>query len=173
MPNRFYKAEHVLATCPGMTRRKLDYWVETGVIQPSRVLETNRRRRKYFLFSFDDLVRIRIVDGLRRSGVSLESIRRVVARLTRLKGKRWQRAWLVTDGRNLYQVTNDPSVLESLSRKENGQMLFAIVAVGDTIQSTNTRLRERECTPVNLSRYDATSRAWRGSRSRRKVAGIE
>jgi len=173
MSQSLYKAEHVLAVCPGMTRRKLDYWVETGVIQPSRVLETNRRHRKYFLFSFDDLVRIRIVDGLRRSGVSLEAIREVVARLTRLEGKRWQRAWLVTDGRNLYRVTNDPTILKSLSRKEDGQLVFAMVAVGDTIQNTNFRLQESECTPVNLSRYDATSRAWRGSRSRRKVAGIE
>lgn len=173
MPEPYYKAEHVLAVCPGMTRRKLDYWVETGVIQPSRVLETNRRGRKYFLFSFDDLVRIRIVDGLRKSGVSLEAIREVVTRLTRLEGKRWQRAWLVTDGRSLYRVTKDPAVLQSLSRQENGQLVFAMVAVGDTIQTTNARLEAGECNPVNLSRYDATSRAWREPRRSRKVAGVD
>lgn len=59
----------------GVTARQLDHWAWTGFLQPSGQSAVKRR------YSFDDLVRIRVVMRLKDQGVTLRMIRKAVAKL--------------------------------------------------------------------------------------------
>lgn len=141
-----------------ISQRTLDYWVTTGVVAPSRGMETKRHRRKYFLFTFDDLVRLKIVKSLRDAGVSLPAIRAVVSKLKRRHGPAWQRAWLLTDGRRIFEATDDPAIVESLAKGEEGQLAMSIVAIAQTQENVRDQLKN--CRPVDLTRFDATEGPW-------------
>lgn len=115
--------------------RMLDYWVTTGVIQPSRVFESDypgrdeKRRRAYHLFDFEQLVQIKIVKDLRDAGVSLQRIRYAIDRLRKETGNCWQKTWILTDGQRLYKKMPDPQQAVSLMKNEGGQYVFSIIAV--------------------------------------------
>ena len=59
----------------GATARQLDYWAWTGFLQPSGGGAVKRR------YSFDDLIRIRVVMRLKDQGITLQMIRRAVEKL--------------------------------------------------------------------------------------------
>ncbi len=59
----------------GATARQLDHWAWTGFLQPSNQTSVKRR------YSFDDLVRIRVVMRLKDQGVTLQMIRKAVTKL--------------------------------------------------------------------------------------------
>ncbi len=59
----------------GATARQLDYWAWTGFLQPSGGGAVKRR------YSFDDLIRIRVVMRLKDQGITLQMIRRAVDKL--------------------------------------------------------------------------------------------
>jgi uncharacterized protein (DUF433 family) len=64
----------------GATRRKLDYWIATGLIKPE--MEVGRGRGRVRLFSFLNLLEVRIAVWL-RGRISLQLIRKIVHRLRR------------------------------------------------------------------------------------------
>lgn len=107
----------------------LDYWISRGAISPTQTYRAQGGRRDLFLFTFEDLVRIKIVRSLRESGVSLARIVGAIRQLQNLSGPDWQREWIVSDGRRVYRQTGDDR-LESLSGRDQGQLAFALVALG-------------------------------------------
>lgn len=124
-----YKAKVACSVCPKLSQRKLDYWVDTGVIHPTEFIRTAEKGRSIFLFTFSDLVTIRLVCELRNQGITLDRIRRALQAM-REDGEDLDAAnWLLTDGKNLYRLTDNPQVIQSLSKGENGQFAFAMVAL--------------------------------------------
>lgn len=142
----------------GITPRTLDYWITTAVIAPSKALRTRRQGRKYFLFSFDDLVQIKIVKSLRDEGISLGAIRSAIKRLRGKSGRSWHREWLCTDGKGLYRVTKNTRVLESLRKKDSGQLTMSIVAVDSVRQWVERKLAK--VPKLDPSRFDADLLNW-------------
>ncbi len=65
----------------GLTARQIQYWDERGFISPSLTKRKGRGRRR--LYSFRDLVQLKVAAGLRQS-VSLQLIRKVNDHLRRL-----------------------------------------------------------------------------------------
>lgn len=128
-----FTANAVCTICR-VTPRMLDYWITTNVVTPTSVFEcknidkTIKRRRAYNLFVYKDLVRIKIVKDLRDIGVTLQCIRYAIGRLKEESDLAWETQWIITDGRKLFKPTNDPRVLESLLKKEKGQMVFSVIA---------------------------------------------
>ena len=65
----------------GITYRQLDYWDKTGLVRPSiRSAQGKGSRRVY---SFPDVVEVRVVSRMLASGVSLPTARKAVRYLTR------------------------------------------------------------------------------------------
>lgn len=62
-----------------VTKRKLDYWIERGLVRPD--IERAKGRGKVRLFSFQSLLEVRVVEWLRHSNIPLQLIRKVVRRL--------------------------------------------------------------------------------------------
>lgn len=69
----------------GLTRRQLQYWDEQKFLSPSISSRSGRGRLR--LYNFGDLVSLRAAADLRRGGISLQLIRKVVAHLHELDYK--------------------------------------------------------------------------------------
>lgn len=138
IPN-VYKSQIACRLC-GITPRKLDYWIATGVFEPSHVYVRKERRRLLFLFTFEDLVRLRTIRELREAGLPLQKIRAAIEHMNERYGKRWSSGWLVTDGESAY-LRHDGRRVEKLAGKNAGQLAFAVVAAKEAVTQVSARLR--------------------------------
>jgi uncharacterized protein (DUF433 family) len=68
------------AEVAGLTQRQVDYWASTGLVQPTvdRRLSPQRPVR---LYGYVDLMSLMVAAELRRRGVSLQNVRRIVGHL--------------------------------------------------------------------------------------------
>lgn len=76
--HRAFTSEKVLALT-GASKRQLQYWDEEGFLSPSLRRREGKGRRR--LYTFRDLVSLRVVAQLRQAGISLQLIRKVVEHL--------------------------------------------------------------------------------------------
>ncbi|MFP4311752.1 MAG: MerR family transcriptional regulator [Nitriliruptoraceae bacterium] len=104
----------------GITYRQLDYWARTGLVEPSlRRAEGSGTQR---LYSFDDIVRLKVVKRLLDTGVSLQKVRFAVEELRRA-GSSLAETTLISDGNTVYALDDDARLLDLLRR---GQGVFAL-----------------------------------------------
>jgi DNA-binding transcriptional MerR regulator len=104
----------------GITYRQLDYWARTGLATPS--ISKAKGSGSQRLYSFEDIVRLRVVKRLLDTGVTLERIRSALEELTR-QGRALADVTLASDGRTVYAIDDDRQLLDLLQR---GQGVFAI-----------------------------------------------
>jgi DNA-binding transcriptional MerR regulator len=109
----------------GITYRQLDYWARTGLVTPSvRPAAGSGMQR---LYSFTDVVELRIIKRLLDAGVSLRQIRDAIGYLRKESGgKPLSDVTLMSDGNRIYACHSGEEVVDVLS---NGQAVFGI-AVG-------------------------------------------
>ncbi len=104
----------------GVTYRQLDYWARTGLVEPSiQKAEGSGTQR---LYSFDDVVKVRLVKRLLDTGVSLQKVRLAVEEL-QARGRSAADTTLVSDGVSVYAMDDQQQLLDLLRR---GQGVFAI-----------------------------------------------
>lgn len=109
-----------------ITYRQLDYWARTGLVTPSvRAASGSGTQR---LYSFDDIVQLRLVKRLLDTGISLQRVRLAVDEV-RAGGRSLAEATLVSDGTSVYAVEGNEQVIDLLQR---GQGVFAI-ALGPVV----------------------------------------
>lgn len=104
----------------GVTYRQLDYWARTGLVEPSMRKAGGSGTQR--LYSFDDVVRIRLVKRLLDTGVSLQKVRLAIEEL-QARGQTLADSTLVSDGITVYAIDDDQQLLDLLKR---GQGVFAI-----------------------------------------------
>lgn len=119
----------------GITYRQLDYWARTNLVAPSIASATGSGSVR--LYSFADLLLLRIVKRLLDAGISLVHIRTAVDALrgrgvTDLTG-----LTLVSDGASIYEYTTADEVVDLLN---GGQGVFGI-AVGASISALSADVR--------------------------------
>ena len=109
----------------GISYRQLDYWARTDLVTPSvRAADGSGSQR---LYSFTDVVELRIIKRLLDAGVSLRQIRTALGYLRKESGgKPLTDVTLMSDGRRIYACHSGEEVVDVLSR---GQAVFGI-AVG-------------------------------------------
>ena len=119
-----YRGPEASATV-GITYRQLDYWARTGLVEPSiKAAEGSGSQR---LYSFRDLLMLRVVKRLLDAGITLQQIRVAVEHL-RGRGVRDMAALtLLSDGISVYECTQDNEVIDLL---RGGQGMFAIALGG-------------------------------------------
>ena len=103
----------------GVSLRQLQYWDEQDFIRPSAKLADGRGSRR--LYSFNDLICLKVVRHLARHGFSLQKIRRCVAPLkqnTARTGRQAKSLSYLTDGEELFIITDDrQKILEAMERE--------------------------------------------------------
>nr|WP_206324188.1 MerR family transcriptional regulator [Streptomyces sp. HNM0574] len=108
----------------GITYRQLDYWARTGLVEPSiRPAFGSGSQR---LYSFRDVVVLKIVKRLLDTGVSLQNIRTAVRHLRSRGVCDLAQMTLMSDGATVYECSSPDEVVDLL---QGGQGVFGI-AVG-------------------------------------------
>jgi DNA-binding transcriptional MerR regulator len=108
----------------GITYRQLDYWARTGLVEPSiRPAYGSGSQR---LYSFRDVVVLKIVKRLLDTGVSLQNIRTAVQHLRSRGMTDLAQMTLMSDGATVYECSSPDEVVDLL---QGGQGVFGI-AVG-------------------------------------------
>jgi DNA-binding transcriptional MerR regulator len=108
----------------GITYRQLDYWARTGLVEPSvRGAKGSGSQR---LYSFRDILVLKIVKRLLDTGVSLQQIRTAVEHLRERGVDDLAQITLMSDGASVYECTSTDEVIDLV---QGGQGVFGI-AVG-------------------------------------------
>ncbi len=108
----------------GITYRQLDYWARTGLVEPSIRGATGSGTQR--LYSFGDVLVLKVVKRLLDTGVSLQQIRVAVESLRARGVKDLHQVTLMSDGATVYECTSNDEVIDLL---QGGQGVFGI-AVG-------------------------------------------
>ncbi|MHB1613416.1 MAG: MerR family transcriptional regulator [Actinomycetes bacterium] len=108
----------------GITYRQLDYWARTGLVEASvRPAYGSGTQR---LYSFRDILVLKVVKRLLDTGVSLQNIRTAVAHLRERGVADMAQITLMSDGASVYECGSPDEVVDLL---QGGQGVFGI-AVG-------------------------------------------
>jgi DNA-binding transcriptional MerR regulator len=105
----------------GITYRQLDYWARTGLVEPSvRAAHGSGSQR---LYSFRDILVLKVVKRLLDTGISLQQIRAAVQHLRDRGGADLAQVTLMSDGVSVYECTSADDVVDLLA---GGQGVFGI-----------------------------------------------
>jgi DNA-binding transcriptional MerR regulator len=115
-------------------------WDRSGFLSPSGKSERGRR-----LYSFCDIVAIRVASQLREAGVSLQGLREVVRYLrdrndvSTSPTEVLASSVLVTDGRDVFVVEDGSFAFSTLRRP--GQRAFHVVMFGELVNEIQSDAR--------------------------------
>ena len=103
----------------GVSLRQIQYWDEQGFIRPSVKLAGGRGTKR--LYSFHDLIWLKVVKDLTQYGLSLQKVRRCLRALrehaAETSGASASLKYL-TDGDKLFMITNDrKKILSAMERQ--------------------------------------------------------
>jgi DNA-binding transcriptional MerR regulator len=105
----------------GITYRQLDYWARTGLVEPSvRAAHGSGSQR---LYSFRDILVLKVVKRLLDTGISLQQIRAAVQHLRDRGTEDLAQVTLMSDGVSVYECTSADEVVDLL---QGGQGVFGI-----------------------------------------------
>ncbi|WP_066588853.1 MerR family transcriptional regulator [Cellulomonas timonensis] len=108
----------------GITYRQLDYWARTGLVEPTIRPATGSGTQR--LYSFRDILVLKVVKRLLDTGVSLQQIRTAVSHLRERGVDDLAQITLMSDGASVYECTSADEVIDLV---QGGQGVFGI-AVG-------------------------------------------
>ena len=139
--NLGYPSKEVLKVV-GITYRQLEYWDKTNLVKPSITTATGTGSRR--IYSFADLVCLKVTARLKKDHISLQRIRKSIAYL--LKNFPDQTKPLIdfvflTDGDSIFVLTKDPTkVLDTL---HEGQFVLS-VPIGNLVEDTKKQILKLE-----------------------------
>jgi DNA-binding transcriptional MerR regulator len=121
----------------GVSLRQIQYWDEQGFLHPSVKLAGGRGTKR--LYSFDDLVCLKVIKDLTAYGLSLQKVRRCLAPLRKHPGKTRravQSLKYLTDGENLFVITADRrKILDAMERR----FVFSL-GIGNLVRELSGRV---------------------------------
>ena len=124
----------------GITPRQLQWWDERKVV----VAQREGRKR---LYSVEDLTEIAVICALRRKGVPLQRVRRIIRFLQKEFGRRLAEAvgngsdyHLLTDGKRIYLENSQQQVIDIL--KNSRQPLLGI-CLSDAVREVRAEIFSR------------------------------
>ncbi len=105
----------------GITYRQLDYWARTALVEPS--VRAARGSGSQRLYSFRDILVLKVVKRLLDTGISLQQIRAAVQHLRDRGSADLAQVTLMSDGVSVYECTSTDEVVDLL---QGGQGVFGI-----------------------------------------------
>jgi DNA-binding transcriptional MerR regulator len=125
----------------GISARQLQWWDERGIVAPAR-----RGHRR--IYNWDELVTVAVIKQLRRRGVSLQRMRKVIRFLQQEFGTSLAATvsaaseyHLLTDGTHLYLRTSARQVVDLL--KNARQPMFDI-CLSDEVRRVRAEIESRK-----------------------------
>ncbi|MDK1276240.1 MULTISPECIES: MerR family transcriptional regulator [unclassified Arthrobacter] len=127
----------------GITYRQLDYWARTGLVEPAVRGATGSGTQR--LYSFRDILVLKVVKRLLDTGVSLQQIRTAVEHLRERGVEDLAQITLMSDGASVYECTSADEVIDLV---QGGQGVFGI-AVGRVWREVEGSLAQLPSEHVN------------------------
>ncbi|MDG4766126.1 MerR family transcriptional regulator [Solwaraspora sp. WMMD406] len=126
----------------GISYRQLDYWARTSLVVPSvRDAAGSGSQR---LYSFRDLVVLKVVKRLLDAGVSLQNIRKAIETLRSRGVADLAGITLISDGTTVYECRSPEEVVDLL---QGGQGVFGI-AIGGAFKEIQGSLSQLPAEPA-------------------------
>ena len=104
----------VACRAAGITYRQLDYWARTGLVEPS--IRSAKGSGSQRLYSFRDILVLKVVKRLLDTGVSLQQIRTAVSALHSRGVEDLASITLMSDGASVYECTSADEVVDPVAR---------------------------------------------------------
>jgi len=120
----------------GITYRQLDYWARTGLVDPTVRSATGSGTQR--LYSFKDILLLKIIKRLLDAGVSLQQIRIAIDHLRERGTDDLTQVTLMSDGASVYECRSAEEVIDLL---QGGQGVFGI-AIGGVWKEIEGSLHE-------------------------------
>jgi DNA-binding transcriptional MerR regulator len=122
----------------GVSLRQIQYWDEQGFIRPSVKLAGGRGTKR--LYSFQDLICLKVVKDLTHHGLSLQKIRRCLRPLKKYSAhasRPSESLKYLTDGEELFVITNNrEKILDAVNRQ-----FVVSLGIGNLVRELNGELR--------------------------------
>ena len=152
----------------GITYRQLDYWARTGLIEPSVRGATGSGSQR--LYSFKDILVLKVVKRLLDAGVSLQNIRLAVDALRTRGVDDLAQVTLLSDGTTVYECTSSEEVVDLL---RGGQGVFGIAVSGALreLRGSLAQLPAERADGVDEDRQAPANDELARRRQRRSAAG--
>jgi DNA-binding transcriptional MerR regulator len=116
----------------GITYRQLDYWTRTELVRPS-IMDANGSGTQR-LYSYRDLVELKVIKQMLDAGISLQSARKAVESL-RAFDEELASVRIVIQGPNIVLAQSDEQVMDLL---RGGQGVLSVVLDIEPLQQTIT-----------------------------------
>ena len=115
----------VACSAAGITYRQLDYWARTGLVAPQiRAAGGSGTQR---LYSFRDILMLKVVKRLLDAGISLQQIRAAIDHLLARGVQDLTQVTLMSDGVSVYECVSNEEIIDLV---RGGQGVFAIALGG-------------------------------------------
>ena len=133
----------------GITYRQLDYWARTDLIRPSLAEATGSGSRR--LYSYNDLLELKVIKSLLDSGIRLEQVRKVFAYLRDNLGADVSTANLVIDGSTSVLVHTGEELIDLL---QNGQGVLNVLPLAGVKEEVDAAIVDLfpDVTPADLQK---------------------
>ena len=125
------------ATIVGITYRQLDYWARTDLIRPSLTDAAGSGSRR--LYSYRDLLELRVIKSLLDAGIKLESVRTAFEYLRTHLETDIASAHLVISGSDV--ILCDGEQLIDVMRR-GGQGVLNVLAIGGVKEGLDSTIVE-------------------------------
>jgi len=139
----------------GVSLRQIQYWDERGFIRPSVKLAEGRGTKR--LYSFADLVQLRVVKNLSQHGLSLKKVRRCIAYLKRsVAGSTSFTDSLryLSDGEEIFLLTTDKNkILDAMDR----DFVFSL-KIGNLARQVHGKVDRIKTQPARPARLQGLAR---------------
>src|SRR6185312_12075195 len=124
------------ASIVGITYRQLDYWARTNLVRPSLADASGSGSRR--LYSYQDLLELRVIKSLLDAGIKLESVRRAFAYMREHMGADIASAHLVISGADV-MVCDGGELVDVMNRAGQG-VLVNVLALGGVKSSLDSQI---------------------------------
>lgn len=150
----------------GVTYRQLDYWARTDLVKPSLVTASGSGSRR--LYSYSDLLELKVIKNLIDNGIRLEQIRKIFLYLREDLGADVSTAQLVISGTASVVVHTGDEIIELLQGGQTALNVLSLAGVKEQVDAAIFSLfPEPEPEPEPESERDSDS-----DDDRRRAVGL-
>lgn len=122
----------------GITYRQLDYWARTDLVRPSLATAKGSGSRR--LYSYRDLLELKVIKNLLDSGIKLESVRDVFSYLRDNLGEDVTAVNLVISGNRSVLVRSGEEIIDLLQQGQGVLNILPLAGVKEEIDSAIVEL---------------------------------
>jgi len=123
----------------GITYRQLDYWARTDLVRPALTDAKGSGSRR--LYSYQNLLELKIIKQLLDAGLKLEMVRDVFANLRDQVGDDVTAANIVIDGTTAVLARDDGELIDLVRRGQGVLNVLSLGRVAEEVDASVSQLR--------------------------------